>query len=260
VEALLLVAAYGFAYMWIQRGVAGIDGGTWYGLMQDGVPQLTLAGWWALLVALPLFWFLLGRWLWRFITWGLLLRDIAGCDLRLVATHPDRCGGLSFIAKYPNTYLLFVFAISLVVSSSVLKHVVYGGASLMNFKIALLGMVAGLVIAFVLPLLVFTPVLLKLKQQGLSRYAILASRHNLAFEEKWANAQSAESSLGSPDISSLADLAAGYQLVRDIRPLPLALSSIVPLILAALLPIAAVAATQAPFKQVLGAIKSLLPM
>ena len=43
----------------------------------SGLAKPTLAGWWTLLVALPLFWFLLGRWLWRFITWGLLLRDIA---------------------------------------------------------------------------------------------------------------------------------------------------------------------------------------
>jgi hypothetical protein len=50
-------------------------------------------------VSLPLFWFLLGRWVWRFVTWGLMLRDIARCDLRLVATHADRCGGIAFIGE-----------------------------------------------------------------------------------------------------------------------------------------------------------------
>jgi hypothetical protein len=41
-----------------------------------------------------LFWFLLLRWLWRHAVWGLLLRDLARLELRLVATHPDGAGGL----------------------------------------------------------------------------------------------------------------------------------------------------------------------
>ena len=118
----------------------------------DGSLQLTFAGWWTLLIALPLFWFLLGRWLWRFVTWGLMLRDVARCDLRLVATHADRCGGLAFIGQYPNTYLLFAFALSTVVAATVLKHVVYSGAELMSFKYALLGLIAFLAVAFVVPL------------------------------------------------------------------------------------------------------------
>jgi len=87
-EGVILVVAYLLAYTWITRTAARVEGGTWAGQMHDGSLVLTLAGWWALLVALPLFWFLLGRWPWRFTTWG-LLRDIAGCDLHLVATQPD---------------------------------------------------------------------------------------------------------------------------------------------------------------------------
>jgi hypothetical protein len=63
VEALILVGAYVIAYVWIQGGAGRVEGGTWFGQVQDGDLRLTLAGWWLLLVALPLFWFLLGRWL-----------------------------------------------------------------------------------------------------------------------------------------------------------------------------------------------------
>jgi hypothetical protein len=262
-EAIILVGAYLIACTWIQRGAARIEGGTWFGQVVDGNLQLSLAGWWLLLVALPLFWFLLGRWLWRFVTWGLLLRDIARCDLRLVATHPDRCGGLAFIGEYPQTYLLFVFSVSIVIAATVLKQVVFAGASLMSFKFALLGLIIFLIVAFVLPLLAFTPVLIKLKKQGLSRYGALVSRHHLAFEAKWirgegTSGEAAEDPLGSPDMSSLADLSAGYQIIEAMRPVPVTRQSIVPLVLAALLPFVAVAATQAPFKQILGAIKGLL--
>ena len=261
-EGVILIIAYWLAWQWMQHGAARIEGGTWFGQIANGTLQLNAAGWWALLVALPLFWFLLGRWLWRFFTWGRLLGDVARCDLRLVATHPDRCGGLSFIGKYPGTYVLFVFALSTVVAATVLKAVVFQGASLMSFKFALLGLVLFLVVAFVLPLLAFTPVLLKLKKEGLSRYGALVSRHHLAFEEKWLTGEpgagASADPLGSPDISSLADLSASYELIQNIRLIPVTKASIVPLIVSALLPLAVVAATQAPIKQILGAIKGLV--
>jgi hypothetical protein len=261
VEALLLVAAYAMAYQWMAIGAARIPGGTWYGQLVDGMLRLTLPGWWALWVALPLFWFLLGRWLWRFITWGLLLRDIARCDLRLVATHPDRCGGIAFIGQYPKTYLMFVFALSCVVAAGVLKAVVYAGASLMSFKFALFGLVIFLVAAVVVPLLAFSPVLVALKKQGLSRYGALVSRHHLAFEARWlggAAGRGGEQALGSPDMSSLADLSAAYDLVKRMQTVPVTKSSIFPLLLAAVLPLAGVALTRVPFRAILDSVKGLL--
>jgi ABC-type transport system involved in cytochrome bd biosynthesis fused ATPase/permease subunit len=157
--------------------------------------------------------------------------------------------------------MMFVFAISSVVAAGVLKNVVYAGASLMSFKFALFGMVLFLCLAFVVPLQAFAPVLKALKRQGLSRYGALLSQHNLAFEEKWidgAAGAAGESLLGSPDVSSLADLSASYQLVSAMQTVPVTKESILPLVVAALVPLAAVAVTQAPLKQVLGELKGLL--
>lgn len=257
-ELVVAVAAYVLALVWVTAMAARVDGGTWVGRLDAGMLQPTLAGWWMLLVTLPLFLFLLGRWLWRFFTWGRLLRDISRCELQLVATHPDRCGGLAFIGQYPNTYMLFVFALSTVVSASVLKQVVYAGADLLGFKYALLGVIVFLAVAFVLPLLAFTPVLIALKRRGLTRYGALISRHHQAFERKWCDGAPDEELLGSPDASSLADLSASYEAIKSIKPLPLSKESLLPLLVAAVLPMAAVAATQAPVKQVLGALKGLL--
>ncbi len=265
-ELAILVLAYLISYTWLSQSAGRIEGGTWFGHSVEGVLQPTLAGWWVLLVSLPLYWFLLGRWLWRFVTWGLLLHDIAKCDLRLVATHPDRCGGLAFIGQYPKTYMLFVFAESTVISATVLKLVVHGGASLMSFKFALLGMLAFFAIAFVLPLFVFAPVLVELKRKGLAYYGALASQHNLAFEAKWRpdgkagseGSESGEGLLGEPDASSLADLAAGYELVKNMLAVPVTKESVAPLILAALVPMVCVAATQMPFKDIIGAVKGLI--
>ena len=261
-EVLIGVGAYALSYEWLRSAAerhAGRE--AWFGSLQAGALVLTPAGWWTLLVALPLYWFLFGRWLWRFVTWGLMLRDIARCNLRLVATHPDRCGGLAFIGQYPKTYVLFVFAVSTVVSATVLKLVVHGGASLASFKFALLGMVLFFALAFVLPLCVFTPLLVRLKRKGLSRYGALMSQHNLAFEARWLPDASVEGGgelLGAPDGSSLADLAASYDLVKNMLAVPLTKESVAPIVLAAIVPLAVVATTQVPFSQVFGAVKSLL--
>lgn len=257
----MLALSYVLAYAWIDAGLVRIPTGTWFGRLVDGAFQLNLAGWWIMLVALPLFWFLLLRWLWRFGIWGLLLRDIARCDLRLVATHPDRCGGIAFIGQYPKTYLLFVFAVSTVVSATVLKQVVFGGVSLMAFKFALLSMILFLLAAFAAPLAFFSPKLIQLKRRGLSTYGTLVSRHNLAFEARWiaqSDPEQAEEPLGSPDMSSLADLAAGYELVKKMRAVPLTKESFMPVLLAALIPMLVVAATQAPLAKILSEIKGLL--
>lgn len=261
-ELIILLGSGALAYAWVLSGAARVEGGTWFGSLAGDGLQLSLAGWWLLLVALPLFWFLLGRWLWRFVVWGLLLRDIARCELQLVSTHPDRCGGLAFIGQYPKTYVLFVFSVSTVVAATVLKSVVFAGASLMSFKFALVALVVFLIVAFVLPLCVFSPVLIALKRRGLGHYGALVSKHNLAFETKWIASETsnalAEDPLGAPDMSSLADIAAAYQLVNDMRVVPVTKQSIAPLLLAALLPLVLVAATRAPVKQVFGAVKGLL--
>jgi len=262
-EAAILVVAYGFAYLWLVRAPMSTEAGAWHGRMVDGSLQLTLAGWWVAIVFLPLYGFLFGRWLWRFLTWGLMLYDISRCDLRLVATHPDRCGGLAFMGQYPKTYVLFVFAESTVVSATVLKLVVHGDASLMSFKFALFGMIAFFAVAFVVPLVVFAPRLVALKREGLAHYGSLASRHNMAFEMKWISAPDAppaEEMLGSPDPSSMADFAAGYDLIKRMLPVPVTLESVMPIVLAALVPLICVAVTQVPFDQIVDEIKKLIPL
>jgi len=260
VEGMLIVAAYPIAYEWLLHLILRIDGGTWAGQVVDGKLRLTIAGLWAVGVTMPLFLFLMGRWLWRFVTWGLLLRDLARCDMRLVATHADRCGGLAFIGQYPSTYMLFVFSLSTMVSAGVLKQVVHAGVDLMFFKFAAFGLVVFLVLAFVLPLFAFAPVLIRLNCHGLKVYGGLISRHNQAFERKWCSdpAPAEDEMLGAPDMSSLADLSMSYDLVKRMLPVPVVKEGVLPLLVAVLLPMAAVSATQAPIKQVLDALKGML--
>jgi hypothetical protein len=261
-EAAMLLLAYAMSWLWLNHAATQATGDSWVGPVVDGHWQPSWAGGWVLWVTAPLYGFLLLRWLWRFGCWALMLRDLARCELRLVATHADRCGGLSFIGLYPGTYTLFVFAFSSVISAGVLRQIVHHGAGLTSFKFEAIGLILFVLIAFVLPLCAFTPLLLGLKRRGLADYGALVSRHNLAFEARWiggpAGGVDGAEALGSPDVSSLADLAVGYELVTRIKPVPVSKASLAPLLLGALLPVVVVAATQVPFKQVLGALKAML--
>jgi hypothetical protein len=240
-EAVMLLLAYAASWLWLSLAAAQAGDG-WIGPVVDGRLRPSWAGGWVLLVTAPLYGFLLLRWLWRFGCWALLLRDLARCELRLVATHADRCGGLSFVSRYPGTYTLFVFAFSTVVSAGVLRQIVYHDASLMNFKFEAAGLVLFVLVAFALPLFAFTPLLLALKRRGLADYGALVSHHKRAFEARWIG--------GARQ--------AGYQLVERVKPVPLSKASVVPLLVGVLLPVLVVAATQIPFKQLLGALKALV--
>jgi hypothetical protein len=95
-ELVCVVAAYAITLGGVQL-VLDAAASSWLVTVGPEGTGLTAAGWWCALVSGPLFWFLVLRWLWRHAVWGLLLRDLARLELRLVATHPDGAGGLAFI-------------------------------------------------------------------------------------------------------------------------------------------------------------------
>ena len=100
-----------------------------------------------------------------------------------------------------------------------------------------------------------------LKRDGLRRYSVLVTTHNLAFEVRWIDGTGRSANdqlLGSPDVSSLADLAASYDMIKNIRPLPVTRGTVMPLVFAAVLPFIGVALTQAPLKQIMAEVKALL--
>jgi hypothetical protein len=79
---------------------------------------MTLSGWWYWYFCLPLFRFLLFRWLWRLGIWWDFLRRVAKLDLHLVPTHPDRAGGLGYLEVVHTNFFPLVFAFSAVLSAS----------------------------------------------------------------------------------------------------------------------------------------------
>ena len=258
-EAIILGIAYAASVYGLFVQVSELDE-SWIGSMVDVHVQLSLAGRWALLVSLPLFWFLVLRWFWRFVVWTRLLWDLAKLNLRLVATHPDRCGGIGFLGLYPPMFAALVFALSCVTASAALQVILFADWSLRSLAAPFLAWVALVLVFFVGPLCVFAPTLLRLKKQALLTYGVLASEHNRAFERKWVQGgKTGKDALGTPDVSSLAELATAVELIRTMRVIPAGLEAIIPLLIAIGLPWLAVVATQLPVMELLTiVVKALL--
>ena len=73
---------------------------TWQLVVSSSGMTRTPAGWWNLVVCIPVFQFLLWRWLYRYLVWCWVLWRVSRLDLHLISTHPDRVGGLAFWAYY----------------------------------------------------------------------------------------------------------------------------------------------------------------
>jgi hypothetical protein len=225
---------------------------------------LTPAGWWYTAVSLPIFQFLLWRWCWRLLVWGILLWRLSRLRLDLVPTHPDLAGGLGGLGVAHADLAPLSFGISAMLMASYAEDLLFGGARLEALVLPMAGIAVGLTVMMLLPLLLFTPRLVAVSQQGQLDYGVLATSYTRAFNAKWVRGGSAavnEPLLGSADLQSLADLGNSFEIIRSMRPVPFGLYQAVVLIAAAVVPMLPLLLTRFPLDElVLTSVKSLVGM
>ncbi len=225
---------------------------SWEGTFTGGAEILSWAGIAATYLSTPLFLFLVFRWLWRFFVWTLLLYRISRLSLQLTPLHPDKAGGLGFLAIYPGVFSGFVFAMSSVVASSFLKELSLTVQSPATVWLALAVWMVLLMVMFLGPLLVFIPPLSNERQQALLDYGRVASEHHLVFEREWIEKEKSGAELFDSSIpSSIADLNGSIDAVRTMQTVPLNLGAFLQLLLAGGLPLLAVVLKLVPLGQLL---------
>ncbi len=233
-EGVMLVLAVTTAI--IMRVVVRFGSGesTW----ERTATGITLAGWWYILVSLPILGFFLLRWLWIFLLWSRFLFRISRLSLELTPTHPDRAGGLGFLGWGLVSFGLVLMAISAVLSGSFAYEIVHRGSSLNILKYHIMVFVAlGIVIEHA-PLLVFTGHLARCRFRGLLDFGSLIGDHDRAFDEKWLHLRGSgrSSLLGSPDTGSLSHMSTVYEHVERMQLLPFDKKAVIVLVAAALIP------------------------
>jgi hypothetical protein len=222
-------------------------------LWTQPIPGHGFASLWFTCVSRPIFLLVLLAWLWRLVVVTRLFQQIAGLDLRLAPTHPDRAGGIGFVDKLPAAFAPFVFGCSVVIAARWGHDALYHGLVVDELSLPAGMLVAGSALIGLAPLAMFVAPLMALKRRSLAGVGALLANYGRLFERRWLRHETVDDDglLGAPEIGPVADTVALYEAVSRIRPLPVSRRAIVPLALAAALPMVPVFATQMPVKAAL---------
>lgn len=252
-EVLLIALVYGVGILIVWRHYVALDAATWYAKASLEGARLSLAGRWYGYVSLPIFQFLLCRWYFRLFIWARFLWQVSRIELSLVPSHPDRVGGLGFLAGTADAFVPFAVAHGALVAGQLADRILYLGAALPDFKLEVVVVPVLLLALVVGPLLVFGPQLAQARRTGLREYGALAQRYVRDFDAKWlrGGAPADEPLVGSADIQSLADMGNSFEVVKTMRIVPVTKEVFLHLGIATLAPIAPLALTMMPLEDLL---------
>ena len=245
-EVLMLAVVYGIGVVVVWRGHTAVNVASWYGLDVGGRLQPSLAGWWFGCVSLPLFQFILLRWYFRLCVWVRFLWHVSRLDLKLLSTHPDKCGGLGFLAEVCMAFAPLLLAQGALLSGTLANQIFYAGAKLPQFKMEIIGMVAVALLAVMGPLLVFAPILYRVKREGLRAYGALTQRCALEFDQEWMHGTAP-----GPAAVPLFPAQKGFELARDMSLVPFTRQAFVQLTFLTLAPLVPLLLTMVSFEQLL---------
>jgi hypothetical protein len=249
-ELLILLVAVVWSTLTTRYAVE-LAGSSWEGMVAAGQATLSWAGETTRFLSNPLFLFLVLRWFWRFYVWTELLYRISRLRLQLSPMHPDGSAGLGFLAIYPGIFSGLAFALSSVIASSMLKDIDLVQHSVNIVWLALAVWLVIVLIVFIGPLLVFSPVLLAVRDRATLEYGRLADQFHRAFHHKWIEeARSGEDLIGSPDFSPVAGLSTNLQTARKLHVVPVNRSAVAQLLIAAGIPLLAVVVREVPLADI----------
>jgi hypothetical protein len=260
-EVLLITFVYAVGVMTVWRHFIALSTtATWYAVPTTTGIKLSLTGIWYAYVSLPIFQFLLARWYYRIFVWARFLWQVSRLRLSLVPTHPDRVGGLGFLATTAYAFAPLAAVHGAMLVGPLANRILYLGARLPDFTEEIVALVVLVVCALFGPLLVFAPQLAAAKRAGLGEYGTLAERYVREFDTKWlrGGAGPDEPLIGSSDIQSLADLANSYEIVKTMRFWLITKEGVLRLAAATAAPLAPLALTMMSLEELLKKLFRLL--
>jgi hypothetical protein len=226
-----------------------------------GTSSFGFGGWWYLYVARPVYVALVLAWFWRLVLTTRVMFKVSRLPLSLVPTHPDRLGGLGFLASIPAAFSLVILALSSVLAAGWAHDVKYHEATLNSLKMPAVAFLVLMLVIYLSPLFVFFPALSRVRKFARLEYAALVARHGRAVRERWINGKEVvadEPLLQAPEIGPVADTLSLYDAVKRMRPVPVGKTSLIAVLVPAIIPMIVVVALRVPVKDMLlGLLKAL---
>ena len=231
----VFMLALAFSFTWLYQpgyGEAAVETAdtSWLRSVSNGNASLSFAGWWYVLISAPVFQFILFRWIWRFLIWAGFLRRLSRLPLALHTTHPDLSGGLGILGLTQQTFAIVFVAFAAVMSSTIAHNILFEGESFNASRPEIIVFVLICVVVIYAPLLFFTNQMYTARRVGLSQYGALGHRLSVAFYAKWITGAGTDVGTALKDAidpSAMADYAATFDTVRNMRAIPVSLRSIV---------------------------------
>jgi hypothetical protein len=230
-----------------------VDTTPWLGQELGAGYHFTAAGWYAVLVSGPLFNFLLALAFWRWLLWTFFAFKLSRRDLKVVATHPDKRGGLSFLAVSISAFAPIAFAVCTAIGSTWRHDVLRHGAHVINFKLSAIVLLLLIILVALGPLLFFVPRLSALRRIGVLEYGILGQFQSTEFHKKWIMHRAGNEAefFLAPEINILAGFGNKYEKIEQLLPFPADKGSLYALAVAVAVPALTVILTEIPLAVVL---------
>lgn len=201
---------------------------TWPGLLELGFVGPLTTYWWL-------------RWSWKIGIWSWYLYRLSRLRLNLVASHPDKTGGIGFLSDVQTKFGLVILAYGIsYVAPTIGYKLAFEGATMAVFSVwgYAVSFVIGAPLLFTIPLFMFTTQLYHTKTHAMKMFQERSMARALAFEEKWLKTCSSGNYelMSSNDVTGLKALNLVYDHIHAMRVVPFDLRSFSELVGAALGP------------------------
>jgi len=198
----------------------------WMIIHSDTGARLSNAGWWYLLVSSPVLQIILYRWFWRFYLWIEFMFRVSRIKLNLQPTHPDLAGGLGILKNSESAFILIALAFAALLSAGLAEDILYTDKTLAESLPDIIAFIITAIIIMTLPMIFFTKQLATARRWGRVVYGDLGYRLSDAFDNKWgdpSNESNGNELLKTADSSVVCDYADIYNVVDDMRLMPISL-------------------------------------
>jgi hypothetical protein len=221
VEALLIL----FTFVLPHFGLSGIMHGktsnaAW--IFEQAGGNVNMANAYYAWFCLPLFRFLMLRWIWHLGLWCLFLYRLNRLHLRLLPTHPDGAGGIGYLEVVQEHFTPLAFAFAALESATFAEDISSGSLPFEALYYLIPFVLLLNLFFFIGPMFLFSAKLWRCKVNGLNEYMVMAHHYVEAFDQTWLRDKNVtgQSQLGTGDIQSLADLTNSVNVIKNMRIVP----------------------------------------
>ena len=225
---------------------------------RDG--QFGFGGFWFVWVVRPISAVLLLAWIWRVLMLTLWFRRVAKLRPTLVPSHPDRAGGIGFLELLPLAFSLVTLAVSSILAARWAHEILQHDATLPQFRLPLLVFVVVWTLLMLMPLMCFTPLLVRARHRALLEYSTMVGMQGRLVYRRWIEGKDVgeQPILDAPEIGPVADANTLFEAVGRMRVALVSVRALVVILLPLALPMVIVAGLKVPLREVLVDLVKLL--